>query len=166
MDRIQILLDSWITNTDQLTKSLAEFNFETFNRKPENGGWTAGQVGEHILIFDKRLNLLLEDCITPAGRDPHQQIKAITDRLTDRVNKIEAPEFLKPSDGSKDPNAIIEKIRAERAIVAKIIQQKDLSLLNAKTPHRFFDTLTALEWIILVMEHTKRHLPQLIALGK
>ena len=164
MDKIKVLLTTLQENTDQLTKLLASFDFEAFNHKPANGGWSAGDIGEHILIFDIRLNTLLQDAKTPSGRDPHQQIKAIMDRLEDRENKIEAPEFLKPSGNTNDPVDIIEKIRAERAKVARFIEHNDLSLLNDKTPHRFFGTLTALEWIILVIQHTIRHLPQLEAL--
>ena len=164
MEPKTILLNNWNENTDQFTSLLSKFDTASFNRKPANGGWSASDIGEHILIFDIRLNTLLQDARTPAGRDPHQQIKPIVDRLEDRENKIEAPEFLKPSGNTNDPVDIIENIRAERAKVARFIEHNDLSLLNDKTPHRFFGTLTALEWIILVIQHTIRHLPQLEAL--
>jgi uncharacterized damage-inducible protein DinB len=160
MDRKKILIDSWISNTEQLTKKISEFDFETFNRKPADGGWSAGEIAEHILIFDIRLNTVLPDATSPSQRDPHAQIKSISDRLEDRGNKIDAPEFLKPSGIATDPQAIIEKIRTERNKVLRFIDDNDLSLTNAKTPHRLFGTLTALEWIALVMQHTARHLHQ------
>jgi hypothetical protein len=160
MDRKQILINTWINSTEHLIQKIDAFNFETFNRKPADGGWSGGELAEHILLFDIRLNRVLADATVLVERDPHEKIKPITDRLEDRVNKIDAPEPLKPTGIATDPQEMIEMIRAERNKVLRFIEEKDLALANTKTPHRLFGELTALEWIVLVIQHTQRHLFQ------
>lgn len=161
MEQKQLLQNLLIANTEKLTRVIARFNFESFNHKPDEGRWSAGEIAEHILIFDIRLNTILEEATTAPGRNPDAQIITISDRLENLADKIEAPPFLKPSGMAKRPDAIIKRIRAERRKVARVIEEKDITLLNAVTPHRFFGTLTALEWIVLVIKHTDRHLLQL-----
>lgn len=46
-------------NIETLVRSLSRFDYEGFNRAPPGGGWTAGQVAEHLLIIE---HMALTDC--------------------------------------------------------------------------------------------------------
>ena len=147
--------------TEELTQLIEQFDNETFNRKPSPEKWSAGEVAEHLLIFDIRLNLILETATHPSTRDITEKVPVFTARVSDRANKIDAPPFLVPSPGIKSPTSLVDKIRTERKKIFKAIEELDLSLHSKEFPHRLFGELTALEWINLVDVHAHRHMEQL-----
>ncbi len=147
--------------TDELTQLIEKFDHESFNKKPAPDKWSAGEVAEHLLIFDIRLNLILEGATHATKRDITEQVPIFTAHVSNRENKIDAPEFLLPSAGIKSPTAIVEKIRTERRKIFKAIEERDLSLLNKTIPHRFFGEMTGYEWINLIDVHAHRHMEQL-----
>ena len=147
--------------TDELTQLIEKFDHETFNHKPSADKWSAGEVAEHLLIFDIRLNLILEGATHSTERDINEQVPIFTARVSNRANKIDAPDFLLPSGGIKSPTALVEKIRNERRKIFKAIEEQELSLHNKHIPHRFFGEMTANEWIKLVDVHANRHIEQL-----
>ena len=149
------------TTTEELLGLISNMDDDTFNRKPENGGWSAAEVAEHLLIFDKRLNLVLESAVHPTDRDITANVAIFTPRVTNREAKLEAPPFLIPSGDRKSVPEITAKIRAERARIISKITESDLSLHSKEYPHRFFGEMTAQEWVIHMDLHTKRHIEQL-----
>ncbi len=158
------LLNRFHSTTEQLIQLIEQFDATAFNRKPANDGWSAAEVTEHLLIFDARLNLILEDATQPADRDQEEQVAVFTPKVSDRKNKIEAPPFLIPSPGIKSKQVLIEKIIAERKKIFKAIEEKNLSLISKQFPHRFYGEMTAYEWLNLIDLHTKRHMEQLTEL--
>ena len=155
------LVETFRSTTEKLTALIESFDNETFNSKPENGGWSAGEVAEHLLIFDQRLTLILDSAIYPTERDILEQVNIFTPRVTDRNNKIEAPPFLIPTPGIKSPEKLAELIRSERDDIIQKIKQKDLTLHSKEYPHRFYGEMTSMEWITLIDLHAKRHMEQL-----
>jgi hypothetical protein len=153
------------TNTDDLLKALSRFDYPAFNSKPSVGGWGAGEITEHLLLFDVRVNTVLSGNTVPADRDPQEKVNAFQERLADRENKIDAPPFLLPSGISQDPAALTDKILVERRKLSQSILETDLSLTYPDTPHRLFGVLTGIEWIQLLIHHCNRHLIQLAALN-
>jgi hypothetical protein len=151
-------------NTDDLVKVLSGFDYPAFNRKPAAGGWTAGEIAEHLLLFDIRVNTVLAEKSEETDRDPQDQVTAIRDRLIDRDNTIDAPPFLMPSDVAKDPIALRDKIVAERRKLNQALLDNNLSGLYIETPHRLFGPLTGIEWINLLIHHCNRHLIQIDSL--
>jgi hypothetical protein len=157
----QLMTIALRTNTDVLLKELSRFDYPSFNQKPVNGGWSAGEIAEHLLLFDIRVNTVLSSHSVPTTRDAQEKINAFQERLADRENRIDAPPFLVPSDVAKDPDSLIEKIIAERRKLERVIVDTDLYLEYPDTPHRLFGVLTGIEWIQLLIHHCNRHLIQL-----
>ena len=149
------------TNTDDLLKALSRFDYTAFNCKPSGGGWTAGEITEHLLLNDIRVNTVLSGKTFPTDRDPQEKVNAFQDRLADRENKIDAPAFLLPSEVAKDPIALTERILAERRKLNQVILDTDLSLIYPDSPHRLFGPLTGIEWVQFLIHHCNRHLIQL-----
>lgn len=150
--------------TQELMQLIEKFDHESFNRKPTINKWSAGEVAEHLLIFDIRLNHILETATHPTDRDITEKQPVFNARVSDRKNKIEAPPFLIPSEGIKSSSDLAEKIRAERMGICNLIEKIDLSLHSKEYPHRLFGELTAYEWVNLVDVHTMRHMAQLLEL--
>lgn len=155
------LTNRFLATTDELVKLIESFDQETFNKKPSPDKWSAGQVAEHLLIFDIRLSDVLKTATHPTERDIAEKNTAVNARVSNRVNKIDAPPFLIPSDDMQTPSLLAEKIRTERANICKQIEVIDLSLHSKDFPHRLFGELTVYEWVNLIDQHTHRHIAQL-----
>jgi hypothetical protein len=162
---LQLMNDSLTTelqkNVEALTKELSRFNYEDFNRVPATGGWTPGQIAEHLLIFDIRALTTLSGKTQPVDRDPQELFPAILARLTNREHKSDAPPFLIPTDTSKDPAALTDKLIAARRNLIQFVTEHNMDLLLPDMPHRFFGPMTGNEWMQLIILHAKRHLLQL-----
>lgn len=151
-------------NTDQLLKEISRFDYPAFNHRTSEEKWTAGEIAEHLLMFDIRLNSILRGESIPANRDPQENSKAMEERLTDKNRAFVAPDFLIPTSTAKDPGAMADRIIAERSNLLNFTRNADLSLLYPNAPHRFFGVLSAIEWINFLIHHTNRHIQQLALL--
>ncbi len=147
--------------TDSLIGLLEAFTPETFNRKPAPTAWNAGDVAEHLLLFDIRLQEILATATQPANRDPAEKLAEYTGRVTNREVRIDAPPFLVPVAAERTPSEMITKLRTERDKIVAAITTQDLTLVSTDFPHRFFGEMTAFEWIHFLDLHTHRHFPQL-----
>lgn len=155
------LLGSFNKTTEDLAQLIERFDHETFNYKPLSDKWSAGEVVEHLLIFDKRLTMILADATHATDRAINEQVAVFAPRVTDRINKIVAPPFLIPTPGIKSAAELIQQIREERKKIVMTIEKQDLSLHSKEYPHRFYGEMTGLEWIKLIDLHARRHMEQL-----
>jgi hypothetical protein len=152
-------------NTSRLISALGQFDFKTFNEKPGPQSWSAGEIAEHLLLFDQRTANVLTGKQGSESREDDSVFNAITTRLQDRSNRIDAPEALLPSPAAKEPEMLLEQLRHERDRLIRLIDTMDVNTVLPETPHRLFGPLTAAEWIRLTILHTERHLVQLGQLG-
>ncbi len=155
------LLQRFRSTTNELIALIESFDPASFNRKPANNGWSAGEVTEHLLIFDKRLTLIIESATHFTERDITEQVGVLTPRVTDRKTPIDAPPFLIPTPGNKSSDELVQDIRTERENILKTLEQKDLALHSKEYPHRFYGEMTVYEWITLIDLHARRHMEQL-----
>ena len=155
------LAERYLQTTKELLQLIERFDNEVFNRKPSPDKWSAGEVAEHLLIFDIRLSDILKTAVHPTDRDTTEKVSTINTRVSNRANKIDAPPFLIPSTDAKSVSDMVEKIRAERSDIVAKIEKMDLSLHSKDFPHRLFGELTVYEWINLIDLHTRRHIAQL-----
>ncbi|MCA6449316.1 MAG: DinB family protein [Chitinophagaceae bacterium] len=147
--------------TNSLIGLLETFTPDTFNRKPAPTAWNAGDVAEHLLLFDLRLQEILATAIHPADRNPAEKIAEYTGRVTNREVRIDAPPFLVPEAAERNPADMIAKLKAVRNHIVAAMATQDLTLISTDFPHRFFGEMTAFEWIHFLDLHTHRHFPQL-----
>lgn len=157
----QILQNQWLANTDALLQTLSRFDASSFNTKRADGGWSAGDIAEHILLADKRFTIVLEGAASEATHEGGENVSKFTARLSDRANKLDAPPFLVPSENEKDKEGMIAEIRSERNRIAALIGSGNMNLVNYDAPHRLFGPMVSQEWIKFNILHTERHLKQL-----
>lgn len=148
-------------NTNTLVKALSTFDYMHFNHCPADGGWTAGEIAEHLLLFDLRITNALSGKTETSDRDPQANINAMQDRMADRVNLIDAPTFLVPSTTAKDPGTLTQKILDQRRIISNLIADQDLTVLLPDSPHRFYGIMSGVEWAQFLILHCNRHIEQL-----
>lgn len=158
------LLLQWQDNTRELLSALSSIDDTAFSATPVDGGWSAAEIADHLLLIDKRLTMVLQGATTHVDRDPGAMISRIGTILENRTNRIDAPPAMIPSKEKKDKATLVENIRSERDKIATAMAQQDMSLANMETPHRFFGVMTGFEWIMFGILHTQRHLAQLAEL--
>lgn len=156
----ELLLIALRENTDKLIDVIHRFDYDSFNRQPGEGKWSAGDISEHLLLFDLRMNKILKGATIPAGRDPQQYVSVFQPVLQDRVSTITAPPILIPTEAEKDPALIADQIIAEREKIMKYVEENDMNLLFHETKHRAYGEMTGVEWIQFMVMHTERHLAQ------
>lgn len=79
-----IIAAQFRATTATLIGLLEAFTPETFNRKPSPAAWNAGDVAEHLLLFDIRLQEILATATEPANRNPTEKTAEYTARVTNR----------------------------------------------------------------------------------
>ena len=147
-------------NTRALIAILSQYDIASFNHKADEDSWSPGELAEHILLLDKRINTLLSGTTAPSNRDPLEKEGLFRTIMDDTTSKIKAPSFLIPSTGQKQPEELIASILAERKKILQVVNEKELSVLLPEVPHRFFGEMTMAEWVSFLIEHTNRHLRQ------
>jgi len=151
-------------NTNELLRALARFDFKQFNQAPAEGGWAAGAIAEHLLLVEIQIAKILKGnpgLKRNAPLDPEEKVALIIQRMSDRTNRIEAPESLLPSYTSKDPTSFTEKILIQRRSLIQLVCETNLFCEYPDNPHRFFGVLTGMEWVNFILNHCQRHIEQL-----
>lgn len=153
-------------STRELLQVISQFPEEDFNTKPLGGGWTAGQVAEHLIKVETGTNRLFTGETKICDRDPEEKINNIRNRLTDFETKINAMDTIVPDDNPKNKDDVLDKLQDIRQRLTGMIELHDLSELITGFAHPLFGSLTRIEWIYFNIYHAERHLEQIKSLSK
>jgi hypothetical protein len=134
------------------------FDQQQINTVPFEASWTAAQTGEHVFKSDSMLLSWLTSPTRPTQRPPDEQVAGIRALFLDFSTCMEAPDVIRPTEGTHDKEALVSALRSTRGRLRHIMLHDDLSH-TVKTP--FFDTPTKLELVNFIVVHTKRHRHQL-----
>lgn len=145
--------------------TLGGFDESTINRTPSNGGWTAGQVGEHLLKSYGFVETM-EGNTGPAGRPAHEKIEMVKSVFLNFEIKLSAAPGIQPSASPKDRDLLLKTLGERMTQIRTVMATKDLTALCTDEELPVFGTLTRLEWVYLAIFHTRRHTRQLENLMK
>lgn len=160
-------LDTEIRETfDELIREFSSIPEETINIVPVEGGWTAGQLAEHVLKSTSGLPEMLHEKTEEASRPPDQHVRMIRSVFLDYSTKMEAPEFVVPSAGPHDKATLLDALAQSKSSLAKAALDLDLTGLSKGFEFPNMGYLTRLEWLTFSVVHTKRHLEQLKRIHK
>ncbi len=149
-----------IQNTaDNLLQTLAAYNETAINLVPPQGGWTAGQVSEHLLKSCSPEGLYASTHKTERAVD--EKIGMIKGIFLDFDAKYTSPEFIRPSTGTTyHKETLVHALANNWTIIEKAAETLDLTeTIDFDLPG--FGKLTRLETIYLMVYHTQRHTRQL-----
>jgi hypothetical protein len=79
--------------TQELVDVLMAFDESEINSVPVNGGWTAGQVGEHLFKSDTAILNALYGPVKKTWREPDVYVEDIRAMLLDFSTKVQARDF-------------------------------------------------------------------------
>lgn len=140
---------------------LASFNEEQFNTQPSYGGWTAGQVAEHLLLSGGVAEAINGHTRPTTDRQPDAHCAMIAGIFLDFSTKLQSPDFILPSGGYHDKTDHIDKTKLVWERIGEGIDALDLSVTCTDFEMPTVGHLTRLEWLWFYVWHTQRHLCQL-----
>jgi hypothetical protein len=160
------LVSEFEATMEDLLTAIASFNQQQFNTQPFEGGWTAGQVAEHVLKSMSRLPGLLQGGSKPTDGDPYGKTGTIRSVFLDFSTKMKSPDFILPSNELKDKTFFLTAFEKTGKEIGGLIQTIDLSRTFTDFPFPQLGELTGWEWICFAICHTKRHTRQIKAIGE
>jgi hypothetical protein len=148
--------------TKELMQLLIAFGQQQINTKPQEGGWTAAQVGEHLFKSDSAILKALYGPLKDAMRAPDEQVEGINQAFLDFSIKLKSPDQLIPEDIEHDKEAMISALKSTRDLLGKAIKTLDLTpICTEPVMMSIVGEWTRLEYINFVISHTHRHIHQL-----
>lgn len=154
--------------TQELIRELTAFDQEQINTVPSYGGWTAGQVGEHLFKSDSAILNALHGPVKETKRSPEENVEGINAAFLDFSTKMKSPDIIIPAgDVNHDKETLIMALKCNRDLMAKAIHSLDLSLTcTDPVMSGIVGEWTRLEYVNFVISHTHRHINQLKKIHK
>ena len=158
----------YLSQTQQdLAKAIKGLSAEQlqFKATPEN--WSIAQCLEHIAIAEVGIfGRIKEFQQKPADASKRSEIKfthaeELIKVVTDRSEKVKAPEFLQPTGKYESSAVAFEAFNKQRNETKKWIEETQDDLHNHLLPHPLFGQLDSYQWVILIGAHCKRHTLQI-----
>jgi hypothetical protein len=143
-----------------LLQILDAFSEEAFNTVPPCGGWTPGQVAEHLLLSAGVVEVISGKTVA-ATRPPDEKVAGIGAIFLDFTTKLSSPAFIIPAEGYYDKGEMMNRLRVVWTKLAEAVRLLDLSVICLDFEFPGSGTLTRLEWIQFYVFHTRRHIVQL-----
>jgi hypothetical protein len=160
----QTLSNELTRTTADLFTTIRQFNDDSFNEDPGNGKWSAASICEHILKFDRIANHLLNAKTIASNRPSTAKVEVLRGAMKDMQTKRVSPEFVAPSGNRFAVEEMIDLLKPERDRMQGTIANADLDEACIAGKHPVAGTLTRVEWLNLIVDHTDRHIKQLKAL--
>ena len=150
---------------DVLLQKLTAFDNDQLNVVPKNDGWSAGQVGHHLLKSYSVIKTLNGNTV-PTTRSPDEKINEIRETFQDFDIKMDSPTAVLPAAGPFEKEALIPSLQKRINHIEEVIQTKDLTVTCEDYAIPEYGKFTRLEWINFVIYHTQRHFHQLDRLAE
>ncbi len=143
---------------DQLKTLIQDLTDEQINRRPEAGGWSIGQIVEHIL---RSSNGIPDRKVQTYNRAFDEQGPAIRSLFLDLNTKFEADKSLLPKEDNYTKEDLLERVLARKTKLVLDVKDKDLTLMCMDMEFPNLGYLTRFEWLTVIAAHSKRHCYQI-----
>lgn len=165
MNTAQLLQDIGSTK-EAILNAINAISTNDFNTIPFAGSWTAGQVADHINKATRHLQDLPGMSTAPTQAAPDGKVPMLKEIFLDMETKFKSPEFVLPSDGPHDKEALAQSIAATWDAASGYAQELDLSPTITSFELPGVGHLTRWEHLYFGLYHTQRHAQQLQRIHK
>ncbi len=145
------------------TKGLSEAQWN-FRESPER--WSAAEIVEHLAASEDLLFGLITEQVMKTEKmaeplpNAQEEDQKLLGFLTDRSQKFQAPEPLRPTNRFETPEKALEHFQASRARTLEFLKSTpDLRLYAMEAPGGV--KRDAQQWLLFISGHTLRHTKQL-----
>lgn len=134
--------------------------------KPAPDRWSVAEVAEHIAAAEDLLRgLIIEKVMTapsrPAGEDVAALDQMVLKGVSDRSQKKQAPEPLKPTNRFGSPDATLKHFVEARTSTEDLLK-KTPDLREHAIDSPLGKKLDGYEWILFIAAHSERHTKQIL----
>jgi hypothetical protein len=138
-------------------------------QRPEPNRWSAAEVVEHLTLVERIFGGRIVNAVEAArsaglAAEAHPRAPLpdpIEQRMSDRVNKRQAPETAHPT-GTVDVATGWATLESNHATLRAALAGCDgLALSQVTLDHAFFGTMNVYQWIELMAAHEGRHTEQI-----
>lgn len=164
-DRAKVV--QYLTTTrDQVIAESAKLSDAQWNFKPGPDRWSVGEVVEHLALAEDFLRDSQQKVVAGPVATPEQRAKSqgkdetIVKMISDRTQKAQAPEPLKPGTKLGAQADVIKAFRERRGKTLDYAgtTKDDLRAHASESP---VGTVDGYQWLLFIGAHTERHLAQL-----
>jgi uncharacterized damage-inducible protein DinB len=142
----------------EFIQTLSQFSEKELNKIQQEESWTAGQVTEHILKSNGGiLAQLLNGDGNPTTRPFDEHVDLIKNIFRSE-DKMKTAPSLEPSQPPHDLEDLMKTLNLQQIQKLETIKVKELKELSSELQFPPAPNgLTRYEWIIFMIEHTRRH---------
>ncbi|MGH9803396.1 MAG: DinB family protein [Blastocatellia bacterium] len=161
------ILESNGAATSRFAAGVESLNEAQAKFRPGVDEWTIGEIAEHVNIVNGGFLRITGKLLRQAEADPKSAPAdlnlggVIVGANGDQAPKFQAPEMVRPKGGIAIADAVVglRQTIAGFAEIKSRLEAVDLS--EQKFPHPAIGPLSAYQWMILLKEHSDRHLGQI-----
>jgi DinB superfamily len=152
---------------DAFLKSIAGLSEKQWRFKPAPDRWSVAEVSEHIAVAESSIFGLVQTQImtSPAAPEKRSEVvgkdEIILTKVPDRSHKVQAPEFLKPTNRWATEAELIKAFEQSRGATMEYVRTTNEDLRDHFGPHPVLGPLDAYQWILLISAHSERHTKQI-----
>ncbi len=156
------------TTHDAFLQSISGLSEKQWRFKPAPDRWSVAEVAEHITVAEGAiLGMVQKQVMTsPAAPEKRAEVagkdEMILKNVPDRSHKLQAPEFLKPTNRWATREELTKVFEEERKTTMDYVKTTSDDLRDHFFAHPVFGPLDAYQWILLISAHSERHTKQIL----
>jgi hypothetical protein len=160
-------LKSLQSTHDAFLQSIAGLSEKQWRFKPAPDRWSVAEVSEHIAVAESSIFGFVQKQIVTSPAAPEKRAEAagkdeiILTKVPDRSHKVQAPEFLKPTNRWATEADVIKAFEDSRRTTMDYVRTTNDDLRDHFGPHPVLGPLDAYQWILLISAHSERHTKQI-----
>jgi DinB superfamily len=165
-DEREVALKNLQATRDAFLKSIAGLSEKQWRFKPAPDRWSVAEVSEHIAVAESTIFGMVEKIMTSPA-DPAKRAEVagkdeiILTKVPDRSHKVQAPEFLKPTNRWATEADVVTAFEKSRKATMDYVRTTNDDLRDHFGPHPALGTLDGYQWILLISAHSERHTKQI-----
>jgi hypothetical protein len=163
----EVALKSLQSTRDAFLKSIAGLSEKQWRFKPAPDRWSIAEVSEHIAVAESKIFGLVQGTIMVSPVNPEKRAEVagkdeiVLERVPDRSHKVQAPEFLKPTNRWATREDVTRAFEESRKATMDYVRTTNDDLRDHFGPHPVLGSLDAYQWILLISAHSERHTKQI-----
>lgn len=159
---IRSLTEALTASTAHLKQSIAGSTEDAAQSRRSDGGWSPLEIVEHVLIVDSLYRAWVEagTPLEAPQRDASREA-ALCQLVIDRSKKRSAPEPSLPKGKFQNIPEAIAALDANLEVNRAFVETLTDNIRRIEIDHPRFGKFTAYESMLIIINHTRRHIGQL-----
>ena len=152
---------------DAFLQSIAGLSENQWRFKPAPDRWSVAEVSEHIAVSESTIFGMVQSKIMTSPAEPAKRTEVagkdetILKMVPDRSHKVQAPEFLKPTNRWATREETTKAFEDSRKATMDYVRTTSDDLRDHFGPHPMLGPMDAYQWILLISAHSERHTKQI-----